>query len=425
MTTPEAQPPVPGKRPPPSLGRRAFQVISSPRLAIALLIVVLACCVVGVTVFTPEPAWRLIFNTVWFNALLSLLAMSSGLTFFGRIWGRKLTLISVGMIVFHVSFTAMLGGVVFNSLFHFRGVLRLTEGESLPNGLPESYDTIEMGRFFDFARLRGETTLLAMHRDYKVDGQDKRAAYEIAVGDGADKVTATIYMTQNLDHDGVRYLVSKEGYSLGVILHDRKGEELYAAMVPLQSLPKGKDAYLYTTGSATAPGFFMFPPPPAQAALLLQVGYVPDQKQDRAGQVEFFTWPASEKGKEHGTPTGSEHGAATGSEHGTPTGSEHGTATGSEHQAVKGAADPAAAGKVEVGGTFDAGDYKLEAREVRYWVGMTVRRDPGLMVILTSLWAGLAGMTMTFAGRIWQDAKREKRAAGGGRPDTAAPRGIQ
>ncbi len=389
-----------------NLGRRAFLVISSPRLAIALLITVLACCVVGVTVFTPEPAWRLIFNTIWFNGLLSLLAMSSGLTFFARIWGRKLTIISVGMIVFHVSFMAMLGGVVFNSLLHFKGVLRLTEGESLPNGVPESYDTIEMGRFFDFARLRGETTLLAMHRDYKVDGQDKRAAYEISVGDGAAKATGTIYMTQNLDHRGVRYLVAKEGYSLGIALQDQQGRDLYAAMVPLQSLPRGKDAYLYTTGSSTEPGSFMFPPPPAPTALLLQVGYVPDQKEDRAGQVEFFTW------KPDGT------GAAA------PATGPAASATGPGQHPVTGENRPAASGKVPVGGVFDAGEYKLEAREVRYWVGMTVRRDPGLLVILTSLWAGLAGMTMTFAGRIWQDSKREKRAAGGERKDITSPKGI-
>jgi len=385
MTTPDAQPPLTGKRPPPGPGRRAFLVISSPRLAIALLIAVLACCVVGVTVFTPEPAWRLIFNTLWFNGLLSLLAMSSGLTFFGRIWGRRLTLISVGMILFHVSFMAMLGGVVFNSLFHFKGVLRLTEGETLPNGDPASYDTIELGRFFDFARLRGETTLVRMHRGYLVDGQEKRVAYEITVGEGAAKATATIYMTQNLDHGGVRYLVAKEGYSVGVVLHDRLGQEQYGAMVPLQSLKHGEGSYLYTTGNSKEPGSFPFPPPPDRAAILLQVGYVPDQAQDRAGQVEFFTWP----------PEG---------------------AAGQEK--------PAASGKVAVGGTFDAGAYRLEAREVRYWVGMTVRHDPGLMVILTSLWAGLAGMTMTFAGRIWQDAKREKRAAAGERPATTEPRGI-
>lgn len=391
---------VPPRRPGPGLGRRAFAVISSPRLAIALLVAVLACCLVGVTVFTGERAWALIFDTLWFNGLLVLLALSSGVTFLARTWGRKLTLISVGMILFHVSFMALLGGVVFNSLFHFKGVLRLTEGETLPNGEASSYDTVEVGRLFDFARLGGETTLLKMHRDYKVDGQDKRAAYEIAVGDGEGRATATIYMTQNLDHRGVRYLVSKEGYSLGVVLHDRQGRELYAAMVPLQSIPMGKEAFLYTTGSAREPGSFPFPPPPDRPALLLQVGYVPDREQDRAGQVEFFTWPVGEAG------------------------AGPGGATGKDHQAVPGASEPAATGKVPVGGTFEAGAHRLEAREVRYWVGMTVRHDPGLTVILTSLWAGLAGMTMTFIGRIRQDEKRGRRAPSRPEPGTPVPKEI-
>jgi hypothetical protein len=369
-------------RPPPGMARRAFEAISSPRLAIALLVTVLACCLIGVTAFSPERGWTLIFTTLWFNGLLVLLALSSGITFLARTWGRRLTLIQVGMIVFHVSFMAMLGGVVFNSLLHFKGVLRLTEGETLPNGSPASYDTVEAGRFFDFSRLRGETTLLEMHRDYQVDGQNKRAAYEIAVGEGGARTTATIYMTQNLDHDGVRYLVSKEGYSLGVILHDRQGRELYAAMVPLQSLPRGEMSYLYTTGTSKEPGSFPFPPPPDTAALLLQVGYVPDQKEDRAGQVEFFTWPVDEKG------------------------AEPKRATGTGHQKGAGGEAPVASGKVPVGGTFDAGDHRLEAREVRYWVGMTVRHDPGLTIILSSLWAGLTGMTMTFIGRIRQDSRR-------------------
>lgn len=389
---------APAARPPRSAGRRVFAVVSSPKLAIALLLAVLACSVAGVSVYKGEEAWALIFSTLWFNGLLVLLALSSGLTFLARIWGRKVTLISVGMIVFHVCFLALLGGVVFNSLFHFKAVLRLTEGETLPNGDPASYDTIEAGRFFDFASLRGETTLIKLHRGYKVDGLDKRAAYEIAVGEGPEKTKSTIYMTQNLDHHGVRYLVAKEGYSIGVILHDKQGAELYAAMVPLQSLKRGESAILYASGTPRGPSSFPFPPPPAAAALLLQVSYVPDQQTDRAGHVEFTTWPVSELEAEHGS--GSEA-----RRHGGPA-AERGTDSG----------------PVPVGGTFDAGEYQLEAREVRYWVGMTVRHDPGLMLILSSLWAGLGGMTMTFAGRILQDAKRGKREAGSKRSDTMASR---
>jgi hypothetical protein len=37
---------------------------------------------------------------------------------------------------------------------------------------------------------------------------------------------------------------------------------------------------------------------------------------------------------------------------------------------------------------------------------MAVRHDPGLLIILSSLWAGLGGMVMTFVGRIRQDARR-------------------
>jgi hypothetical protein len=394
-------------------------------------VAVLACSVAGVTIVKGERAWVVIFNTLWFNGLLVLLALSSGLTFFPRIWGRKLSLVSVGMIVFHICFLAMLGGVVFNSLFHFKGLMRLTEGESLPNGEASSYDTYEAGRFFNFARLQGETTLLKMHRDYKVDGQDKRAAYEIRVTERDTVTDATIYVTQNLDRDGVRFLVTKEGYSIGVVLLDRQRRPLYSAMVPLQSLPQGPGTILYTTGSSKEPGAFPFPPPPQQAALLLQVTYVPDARQDRVGKVEFATWPP-------GTGAESPGGTAPAAQAGAKASQAAGSGSAHSDQPLPpgavhppgGAAPPASAtdpgqrtGMVAVGATFESGDHLLEASEVRYWVGMTLRRDPGLTLILASLWAGLAGMTMTFVGRIMQDGKRSPRAESGALDQTKTSKG--
>jgi hypothetical protein len=64
-------------------------------------------------------------------------------------------------------------------------------------------------------------------------------------------------------------------------------------------------------------------------------------------------------------------------------------------------------GEVAVGGTFDVGDVTLSPKEVRYWVGMDVRYDPGLTVILTSLSLGLLGMVITFVGRLRQGAARK------------------
>lgn len=386
MTSPE-RPPSPAPRParaPRDALARAWALLVSPTLAIALLVAVLVFCVAGVTVVREARAWELIFSTLWFNGLLVLLAVSSGAAFFSRIWKRKPSLVQAGMILFHLSFMALLGGVVFNSLFHFNGVLRLTEGETLPNADPASYDAVEYGRFFDFSRLRGETTLIELHTGYEVDGQDKRAAYEIAVGDGTARTTDTIWMTQNLEHQGVRYLVSKEGYSIGVALLDEQGRDLYAAMVPLQSLKQGERSYLYVSGTAQGPGTFPFPSPPETARFALQLSYVPKGGVGREGEVTFDVLPLGAAG-----PSGT-----------------------------------AKTGTVPVGEVFHAGDHLLVAREVRYWVGMSVRHDPGLTVILSSLWAGLAGMTMTFVGRILQDSRREKRASKTSQADEQAPKGI-
>lgn len=350
------------------LGAAAYAFLVSPKLAITLLVVVLTCCVVGVTAIRGERAWSLIFSTVWFNVLLAVLAVSSGAAFFTRIGRRKLTLVSAGMIVFHLSFLALLGGVVLNGLFSFHGVLRLTEGETLPNGDLSSYDVVRHGRFFRFERLGGETTLVRMHRNYTVDGQDKRAAYEVAVRDGETTTEGTIYPTRDLEHDGVRYFRLKEGYSVLLVLSGKDGTEEYGAHVPLQSLRQEHGSYVYATGSATAAKPMLFPPPPDKPRAELVLSYRPDPAVERGGTVGFHM------------------------------------------VALDGEGRPSAEikGDAPVGGHFDAGAFLLSPREVRYWVGMDVRYDPGLPIILGSLCSGLGGMVLTFVGRVRQGNMRRR-----------------
>lgn len=359
-----------GARPAAGALRKANSFLTSPGLAIALLAVVLACCLVGVTILRGAHAGKLIFSTLWFNALLVLLALSSAAAFFSRIWKRKLTLVSVGTIVFHLSFAAMLGGIVYNRLFFFDGMLRLTEGETLPNGQLESYDRIDRGRFFESSRLRGETTLVRMHRNFKVDGGNKRAAYEIAVGEGASRPRSIIYVTEYLDFEGVRFFCSKEGYSILVVMSEKDGRVIYGAHVPLQSLKQADGSTLYAAGTADGPVAFAFPPPPEHPRAELQLSFRPNSVVERAGEVTFHVRPLGRDG-----------------------------APGDERK-----------GMVVVGWPFDAGDFTLSPGEIRYWVGMNVRYDPGLTVILASLCFGLGGVVVTFAGRLRQGARRRRTA---------------
>ena len=344
--------------------------LTSPRLALALLVGVLACCLVGVTILRGQRAWEAIFSALWFNALLVLLAVSSAVAFFSRIWRRKLTLVSAGMILFHLCFATLLGGVVYNGLCHFHGVLRITEGETLPNGELGSYDEFEKGRFFEPSSLRGRTTLLRMHRGYTVDGLDKRAAYEVQVGDGARREHQIIFLTRHLAFEGVRYFPSKEGYSVLVVMNDRDGKLIYGAHVPLQSLRQPDGGYLYATGTSEGPAALPFPSEPERPTMGLQLFYRPNTVIERSGEVTFELWPLE------------------------------GHAGG----------EPRRSSAIPVGGSFDAGDFTLSPSEIRYWVGMSVRYDPGLNIALGSLVAGLLGMTLTFVGRVRQGAAR-KRAA--------------
>jgi hypothetical protein len=244
--------------------------------------------------------------------------------------------------------------------------MRLTEGETIQNGQPESYDEIEHGRFFDFSRLRGETTLVKMHRDYQVGRDNKRAAYEIAVREGRAETRGVIYVTEYLDVGGLRYFCLKEGYSVLVVMSDKEGRELYGAHVPLQSQMQEGGGHHYATGSAEQAAGFPFPAAPEHPRTELLVTFWPSL-QERAGKVGFEVRPLGGKG-----------------------------APASERK-----------GMVDVGGSFDAGDFALSPREIRYWVGMDVRYDPGLNVIMASLGAGLAGMFLTLFGRLRQGARKK------------------
>jgi cytochrome c biogenesis protein ResB len=345
------------------IARKIYDFLASSKLAMFLLVSILACCVAGVTIFRGERAWALIFSTLWFNGLLVLLVVNVAFCFFGRIWGRKVALVSFGMILFHLSFVFMLGGIIYNSLFYFRGLIRLTEGETLPNGQLASYDIVEKGRFFDLSRLKGETTLVKLHTGYKVDDTDKRAAYEISVGEGHLKKQGVLYITKNFDYNGFRYFNDKEGYSLLLVLYDKLGRELYGAYIPLQSLKMKAGGYLYTTGTKEGPGSFPFPQDPKKPLFYLQVAYRPDLKKERAGDAVFQVWPY------------------------------HITDAREGGKAI-------VEGKAAVGTMFKEGDYYLSVEEVRYWVGMNVRHEPGQPVVLASLWVGLGGMVVTFIGRM-------------------------
>ena len=347
--------------------RKIYNFLASARLAMALLVVILGCCLTGVTIFRGQQAWALIFNTLWFNAILVLLVVNVACCFFGRIWGRRVTVISFGMILFHLSFVAILLGVVYNSLFYFRGTIRLTEGEVLPSGDPQSYDSIDRGRWFSFSRLKGETTLIRMQTGYKVEGEDKRAAYEVEVGERGSTKRGLIYITHKLTHRGFDYFNDVEGYSLLVMLSDTAGNELYGAYLPLQSIRQGDEGYRYSTGykdgDVVRPSTVPFPVPPEVPRFALQLGYVPSKLQERGGEARYQFYPLD--------------------------------ATGQPKPEK-----PLGEGTAAVGQVFAAAGYQLNVREVRYWVRMLVRYEPGKPIVLASLWIGLAGMIITTIGRM-------------------------
>jgi len=158
-----------------------------------------------------------------------------------------------------------------------------------------------------------------------------------------------------------------------IILYNSLGKELYGAHVSLQSLKQKDESYLYTTGTKEGPGPFPFPQDPLKPLFGLQVAYRPSllKGREKAGEAFYQVWPL--QGEDSG-PGG--HALAE--------------------------------GKAAISNRVNMGRYYLEAKEVRYWVGMNVRYEPGKPIVLTSLWVGLGGMILTFIGRMRRSRLEEK-----------------
>jgi hypothetical protein len=408
--------------------RKIYDFLASAKLAIGLLITILLCCLGGVTLYRGDQATEMIFGTLWFNALLVLLVTNTACCFFGRMWGRKITVISFGMILFHLSFVAMFLAIVFNSLFYFEGLLRLTEGETLSNRDSKSYDVSRHGLLFSYSLLKGETTLLQVHRGFKVDGVDKLIAYDISVAEGRSTKNGTIYINNKFPYKGVEYIRDREGFSLLTIVNDKLGKELFGIFIPLQSI-KLNDAIIYTTGSRIKQGTINFPPEKGKDAFFdVQLSYLMDNQpgKDRNGKVRFQVWPvqAVQAGHTGNLPPGGAMGAGAGHAGGNTSAGAM-PATGIGHTANPAAAGmpgasgghtgsggmmpmgggvpagkPLADGTVNISEKLSFGEYQLFVPEVRYWVGMNVLYNPGKPFVLASLLAGLVGIIITTGGRM-------------------------
>lgn len=347
------------------LALRGIKFLASTKLAMALLVAILVSCLVSVTVLTEEQASQMVFSTLWFNGMLVMLVLNVAFCFFSSIRKRRWTLTVIGMAVFHLSFVAIALGIAYNSLYYFNANIRLAEGETLVNADPLSYDTMRHGKYFDFSKLKGTTTLVRMHKGYVVEDQDKVVAYEIRVGEEGSEKWGVLYITKAIDYNGFQYLRDKEGYSILIVLHDEElGKELYGAYVPMQSLMQPDGSHIYAAGSKSGPTPFPFPYQKEGSLFHIQASYTPTPFEERGGDVEFSVWPFRKD--------------------------------------LKANEKPLAHDKLSVGSgkKLPLGRYALSADEVLYWVGMDVRYDPGKPIVLASLWAGLAGMVMTFVGRL-------------------------
>jgi hypothetical protein len=344
--------------------RPVFDFLRSKALALGLMIVILAAIFVG-TVFLPEPVGRrMVFRAFWFNALLVLLVLNTAFCFFSRIKRRAWDLAYAGTVIFHLSFLGMAAGVIVDSLFYYRGALRLTEGESLAFADPNAYDEEFWGPFFNHQRMRGTVTLHKLYTQYKEGNLNKGVANEISIVDGDRRAREIIYPTRHLAFDGFKLFRNRDGFAPLLVLSDRRGRELYGAYIPLQSIrATEKSEPLYATGTRQAPGVMDFPQIEGMPPLFhIQLVYhLPKRTVDR-NRATFTVFEASDSHTERRKPLFE--------------------------------------GTVPMGKRAVFGEYALEMREVRYWASMDVVYAPGQPLILASFWIGFSGLVMTAVARF-------------------------
>lgn len=351
--------------------QKIFEVLRSKLLALALMLLILVVITVA-TVFLPDQiAHQLVFSSLWFNGLLVLLVLNTACCFFSRIHRRGWTLVSTGMIIFHLSFVSMFAGIIIDSLFHFKGSLRLTEGESISMASPTGYDRVIVGRFFKQSWLRGDVNFLKMHTDYMVGNEKKGPACEISVVEGTRLASTVIYPTHHLEFNGFKFFRDKEGYAPLFMLSARNGKELYGGYVSLQSFKQKDGTYIYTTGTKQyGPGSADFPQIQSVPQLFkIQFTYHPPKSEKGVAEASFRVW---------------------------------------EHDKWKndGQGPLVFEGVAPLGEKVIFGDYGLSMKEVRYWASLDVLYNPGQLTVFISYWTALAGLSLSLLGRMRRSAKQ-------------------
>ncbi|MEK7197075.1 MAG: hypothetical protein AAB151_05365, partial [Nitrospirota bacterium] len=62
-----------------------------------------------------------------------------------------------------------------------------------------------------------------------------------------------------------------------------------------------------------------------------------------------------------------------------------------------------------LGKTVKAGDFLLSMDEVRYWTSMKVIYRPGSVIIFSSFWLGLGGITLSVILKMAKGIEKEER----------------
>lgn len=232
--------------------------ISSARLALALIALLVLLIVISAILPQEEPGSRGIRNSQIFLATLGFLAINLAAGNIKRFRAirrleRGVPLVRhLGSVVFHLALLMIIIGVVLNSLFRFEGVFGLTEGQTLRD-VPGDYFRVFEGPFHRDVEGRFTITLDRVDREFPVGDAHTEAALirlepvsdQFASGE-VDRARGQvpIHINHPLRWGGLEFHYgSTTGYSPEVVILDDSGRELFHSFVRLKTRFEGDRPY--------------------------------------------------------------------------------------------------------------------------------------------------------------------------------------
>ena len=288
-------------------------------------------------------------------ALLGVNLLTGNLRRFRTVLKVERTLLRarhLGSIVFHLAILVVIAGVLLNNLYRFRGVLGVTEGQTVRD-VPADYVRLSTGYLRRDAVGRYSLTLDRLDRNRLIgDAATEEATVTLHPSDGGPPVAGPVRVNHPLRWGGLEFhMGSRPGYSPEVVVQDADRRPLYRRFVRLKVAARGQEK--------VHEDYFMLP----DGKTMVGVNLIPSDRDP--GVVD-------------------------------------------RRLTVKRSEAVLFEGPLAAGDTLAVADLRITIPRVRNWCYLQVEGNPMLWMVFSGFWLGLGGLAISVVARVKN--RREKRS---------------